>query len=56
MKLEGIKIGLAVTGSFCTFDKIEKEVKTLVDRGADVYPIFSANVQTTDSRLSLIHI
>lgn len=50
MKLEGIKIGLAVTGSFCTFDKIEKEVKALVDRGADVYPIFSANVQTTDSR------
>lgn len=50
MKLEGIKIGLAITGSFCTFDKIEKEVKTLVDRGADVYPIFSANVQTTDSR------
>lgn len=50
MKLEGIKIGLAVTGSFCTFDKIEKEVKTLVDRGADVYPIFSVNVQTTDSR------
>lgn len=50
MKLEGIKIGLAVTGSFCTFDKIEKEVRTLVDRGADVYPIFSANVQTTDSR------
>ncbi|MFT4004872.1 MAG: dipicolinate synthase subunit B [Lacrimispora sp.] len=50
MKLDGIKIGLAVTGSFCTFDKIENEVKTLVDRGADVYPIFSANVQTTDSR------
>ncbi|MEY8354547.1 dipicolinate synthase subunit B [Lachnospiraceae bacterium 54-53] len=50
MKLEGMKIGLAITGSFCTFDKIEKEVKTLTDRGGQVYPIFSSNVQTTDSR------
>lgn len=50
MKLNGVKTGLAVTGSFCTFDKIEKEVKELVSRGADVYPIFSANVQSTDSR------
>lgn len=50
MKLEGMKIGLAFTGSFCTFDKIEKEVKVLVEKGAHVYPIFSTNVQTTDSR------
>ncbi|ADL02860.1 dipicolinate synthase subunit B [Lacrimispora saccharolytica] len=50
MKLEGIKVGLAITGSFCTFDKIEKEIKVLVDKGALIYPIFSNNVQTTDSR------
>lgn len=50
MKLEGIKVGLAITGSFCTFDKIEKEIKVLVDKGADIYPIFSTKVQTTDSR------
>lgn len=50
MKLEGMKIGLAFTGSFCTFDKIEKEVKTLVEKGGDIYPIFSTNIQTTNSR------
>lgn len=50
MKLKGLKVGLAVTGSFCTFDKIEEVVKVLVDQGADIYPIFSTNVQTTDSR------
>lgn len=50
MKLEGIHVGLAVTGSFCTFDKIEKVIKDLVDSGALIYPIFSANVQTTHSR------
>ncbi len=50
MKLEGKKVGLAITGSFCTFDKIEEEIKVLADEGADIYPIFSSNVQTTDSR------
>lgn len=50
MKLEGMKVGLAFTGSFCTFDKIEKAAITLVEAGADVTPIFSINVQTTNSR------
>ena len=50
MKLEGKKVGLAITGSFCTFDKIEKQIKVLADHGAEIYPIFSSNVQTTDSR------
>lgn len=50
MTLEGRKIGLAITGSFCTFSKIESEIKALTKRGAQLYPIFSTNVQTTDSR------
>ena len=50
MKLKGLKVGLAVTGSFCTFDKIETSVKVLTELGADVYPIFSTNVQFTESR------
>lgn len=50
MKLKGKKIGIAVTGSFCTFDKIEREIRRLSEEGADLYPIFSRNVQTTDSR------
>lgn len=50
MKLEGIKVGLAVTGSFCTFDKIEEQAKALAEAGADVYPIFSDKVQTIHSR------
>ncbi len=50
MKLKGLKVGLAVTGSFCTFDKIETSTKLLTELGADVYPIFSTNVQFTDSR------
>lgn len=50
MLLEGIKIGFALTGSFCTFDKVIPEVEKLVSEGADVYPIISEVVCNTDTR------
>lgn len=50
MTLSGKTVGFAFTGSFCTFDAIEKQVSVLLDAGARIQPIFSANVQTTDSR------
>ncbi|HWR60194.1 MAG TPA: flavoprotein [Clostridia bacterium] len=50
MKLQGLKIGLAVTGSFCTFEKIVPEVEKLVQQEAEVYPIFSTNAATMDTR------
>lgn len=53
MKLEGKKIGLAITGSFCTFSKMEEAVTALMAEGASIYPIISTNVQTTDSRLEI---
>lgn len=50
MNLKGKKVGIAVTGSFCTFDKIFKEMKNLVNTGADVYTIFSGSSQRITSR------
>lgn len=50
MKLEGLKVGLAITGSFCTFEKIVPEVEKLVEQKAEVYPIFSTNAATMDTR------
>ena len=50
MDLAGKHIGLAITGSFCTFSKIEQEIKRLIETGAILHPIFSDHVQTTDSR------
>lgn len=50
MKLEGKNIGFAVTGSFCTFSKVVPEVEKLVAIGANVYPIFSTNAATMDTR------
>lgn len=45
-----MKIGLAVTGSFCTLQNIIQVLKTIVEAGHDVTPIFSFNVSTLDTR------
>lgn len=50
MKYGECNIGFAITGSFCTFDKIKNVVKTLSDHGAHVIPIFSMATQTMDNR------
>ncbi|MDE6760799.1 MAG: dipicolinate synthase subunit B [Lachnospiraceae bacterium] len=50
MELKGKKVGVALTGSFCTFDKIFVELKKLVEAGADVYTIFSNASQQISSR------
>lgn len=47
---EDKKIGFAVCGSFCTFSKVMKEVKGLVDMGYDIYPIMSEQAYLTDTR------
>lgn len=43
-------IGVAITGSYCTYNKIFDEIKNLVATGANLYTIFSDNASTTDSR------
>lgn len=53
MDIKGKKVGVAVTGSFCTIDKTFKELKNLVDKGAEVYTIFSDNVQSIESRFGI---
>ena len=45
-----MKIGLCVTGSFCTLKNIIAVLKTIVDDGHDVLPIFSYNVSNFDTR------
>ncbi len=50
MQWKGKKIGFAFTGSHCTLEKVMPYVQELVDEGADVVPILSDSVQTTDTR------
>ena len=48
--MEKKTIGIAITGSFCTFDKMTGVIKTLTASGMRVIPIFSENVQHMDTR------
>lgn len=50
MELQGKKIGVAFTGSFCTYQRVFTELKNLVQEGAQVQTIFSNAVQSIDSR------
>lgn len=50
MLLEGLKIGFALTGSFCTFAKVTPVLESIVQEGADVTPIISPAVDQFDTR------
>lgn len=50
MTIKGKKVGFAMTGSFCTFQKAFDEMQRLADAGADITPIFSNSVQDIDCR------
>jgi len=48
--MEKIRIGFAITGSFCTHEKILKVMEDLVLKGYDLLPIFSNSVKETNTR------
>lgn len=50
MELKNRKIGIAFTGSFCTFENAFGQLEELVKEGVDVYPIFSFSSQNADNR------
>lgn len=50
MKLEDCTVGVAMTGSFCTYTKIIQQIELLASHNINVVPIFSDSAQTLDSR------
>lgn len=50
MELKGIKIGFALTGSFCTFKKVIPKMKALINQGAEIIPIMSFNSYNLDTK------
>lgn len=50
MRLKGVKVGFALTGSHCCLDQVLPHVRNLVNEGAEVFPIVSAAVDTTDTK------
>lgn len=50
MNVRGKKVGIGLTGSFCTYDKIFTEIENLIEEGAEVFTIFSNASQSIDCR------
>ena len=48
--MEQISVGFALTGSYCTFQKVIPEIKKVVEAGYNVVPIISENAGSTDTR------
>ena len=49
-KFKGLKIGYAMTGSFCTFSTSFKIIDSLIELNAEIFPIISFNVQRIKNR------
>ena len=47
---EGKNIGIAMTGSYCTYKKTFEAIRQLKNTGANLIPIFSFNAASTDGR------
>lgn len=52
MRLEKIKVGLAITGSFCTLNSFIEPIKELAAEAESVTPIFSESISSFDTRFS----
>jgi dipicolinate synthase subunit B len=50
VRFKGVKIGFALTGSFCTLEEVMVQVQNLINEGANVYAIISQMVAETDTR------
>lgn len=48
--LKGVKIGFAMTGSFCTFDRCFRQAEQLISMGAELIPIMSENAAIFSTR------
>lgn len=50
MDLKGKRIGFGLTGSHCTFDEVMPEMRRLKESGAQVIPIVTHTLLTTDTK------
>src|SRR6185437_637879 len=50
MSLSGNRIGFGLTGSHCTYDAVVPEIERLIDMGAEIVPIVTYTLRTTDMK------
>ncbi|MEG0833516.1 MAG: dipicolinate synthase subunit B, partial [Oscillospiraceae bacterium] len=48
--MKSVSVGFAMCGSFCTFEKVLKQMKLLIAEGAEIVPIMSHSASTLDTR------
>lgn len=53
MSLVGVKIGIGITGSHCSFEQVYRVLQDLNDQGADLYPIMSFAAYSNDTKFGL---
>jgi dipicolinate synthase subunit B len=49
-RLENVRLGFALTGSFCTLDDALESMVALAEEGADITPILSFSVDQIDTK------
>ena len=55
MRLDGIRVGFALTGSHCTLEEMFIELENITNEGADIYPIISYSVDETVTKFGSPH-
>ncbi|MGY8612732.1 dipicolinate synthase subunit B [Bacillus velezensis] len=50
MSLKGKRIGFGLTGSHCTYEEVFPQIEALISQGAEVRPVVTSTVQSTDTR------
>lgn len=50
MRMKNRRIGFGLTGSHCTYEAVFPQIKKLVEEGAEVLPVVTNTVQTTNTR------
>ena len=48
--MEKLRVGFALTGSFCTFQKAVNQMEYFISMGAEILPIMSFNAYSIDTR------
>lgn len=48
--MDKIRAGIALCGSFCTFETVKEQMKILAEKGIELYPVMSFNAFSTDTR------
>ncbi|NMA85427.1 MAG: dipicolinate synthase subunit B [Epulopiscium sp.] len=53
-ELQGLKVGFALCGSYCTYQEVLPQIQRMVDLGIEVIPLMSYESASTDTRFGKV--